>query len=151
MNMKSKSINTNYDELDSILQSALEFDSDEEKLQFEAEMLHLNTMSLIEKLMKNHNMNKKDLAKKLNISQSFITQLFTADKFINYKLLAKLQRIFNINFTIDVKSNIESNNYDNELVIAEFNKKINPKIISLLDYHKNNDEVEYSLKKVSTK
>lgn len=149
--MKSKPMNANYDELDSILQSAIEFDSDEEKLQFEAEMLHLNTMSLIEKLMKNHNMNKKDLAKKLNISQSFITQLFTADKFINYKLLAKLQRIFNINFTIDVKSNIVSDNYDADFVFAEINKKPDPKIIPLFDYNKNNDEVEYSFKKVSTK
>jgi hypothetical protein len=99
--MNSKSAETQIDELDSILQSALKFNSDEEKLQFEAEMLHLNTMKIVEKLMIDHNMNKKDLALKLDSSPSYITQLFTADKLINYKTLAKLQRIFNVNFSFD--------------------------------------------------
>lgn len=87
------------------LNDVFSFSSDDEKIQFEAEMIHLNTMKSIERLMKAKNMQKKDLAKSLSISQSYITQLFTGDKLINFKMLAKIQRVFNITFNMDVTEN----------------------------------------------
>jgi ribosome-binding protein aMBF1 (putative translation factor) len=99
--MKSKPFEKNTANVDDALQSLLDFETDEEKLMFEAELLHLSTMQLIARLMKENKMNKKQLAEALNTSQSFITQLFTGDKLINYKILAKLQRIFKVSFTLD--------------------------------------------------
>lgn len=89
--------------LDSVLQSTLEFSSKKEKLNFEAAMLHLDTMHIVERLMKKSNMPEKDLAKKLNISKKKLVKLFTGDKLLNYKTLAKFQRIFDVSFVIKLK------------------------------------------------
>lgn len=76
------------------------FKDDSERLQFEAEMIHLDIMHKIQLLMDEHSINKTELARRLNTSKGYITQLFTADKLINLKTLAKLQRIFQVKFDI---------------------------------------------------
>jgi len=91
------------EKLESVLQSTLEFSSKKEKLNFEAAMLHLDTMHMVERLMKANDMSEKDLAKKLNISKKKLVKLFTGDKLLNYKILAKFQRIFDVNFVIGLK------------------------------------------------
>jgi transcriptional regulator with XRE-family HTH domain len=108
--MTSEPTKDNITDLDSVMQSLLDFETDEEKLMFEAEMLHLATMQLVAQLMKENNMNKKQLAEALNTSQSFITQLFSGDKLLNFKLLAKLQRVFNVSFSINAGSRHLVNN-----------------------------------------
>lgn len=72
------------------------FENEEEKIQFEAETIHLDMMHEIRKLMKESDMNKAELSKRLNTSKGYITQLFTGDRLINMKTLAKIQRIFNV-------------------------------------------------------
>ncbi len=143
--MNSKQVAPKIDELDSILQSVLKFNSDEEKLQFEAEMLHLNTMKMVEKLMQEKKMNKKELAVELQTSPSFITQLFTADKLINYKILAKLQRIFNVNFSVDFS-------YWPDMEFEEIKEYKLPeaKIIQLYDFSKKEKgDKDYKLSSVA--
>lgn len=140
MSMKSENYRKGLHKIDSLLKSAINFNSDEEKLNFEAEMLHLDTMKMIEDLMKQRGMNKKDLARELNISQSFITQLFTADKLINYKLLAKMQRIFQNKFNFEATPWLSDSFWENSVV-----SNTDCKVIHLSDYHKNNDENEYPL------
>ena len=49
-------------------------------------------------------MKSSELAKKLGVSPSYVSQLFSGDKLINYPTLAKLQRIFNIRFKLDIKN-----------------------------------------------
>ena len=102
--MKFKSKKDSLEDLKSIMQDAIEFKSEEEENDLDNELIHLNFMHIIESIMKEKNMNKKDLADNLKISQSYITQLFTAEKFINIKTLGKIQRLFNVKFDIDYKS-----------------------------------------------
>jgi ribosome-binding protein aMBF1 (putative translation factor) len=60
--------------------------------------------------MEKNNWSKADLAKKLNTSKSFITQLFYGDKLINLKTLAKIQQISNFKFRIAIQENIKRTN-----------------------------------------
>ena len=80
------------------------FKDDSDRLQFEAEIIHLDIMHNIQCMMDNHNINKTELARRLNTSKGYITQLFTADKLLNLKTLAKLQRIFQVKFDLNYKS-----------------------------------------------
>jgi transcriptional regulator with XRE-family HTH domain len=83
------------------LESLLSFDNENEKLELEAELLHLKFVGVIEELMELENISKAELAEKLSTSKSYITQLFAGDKLVNIKTLVKLQRALNFSFKID--------------------------------------------------
>jgi len=68
----------------------------DEKIQLITEMIHLNIMNELTLLMEQKFINKTQLAEKLNVSKSYITQLFTADKILNLKLISQIQDVFNI-------------------------------------------------------
>lgn len=57
-------------------------------------------ISEVDRLMEKRKLNKKELAMKLGVSSSFITQVFKGKKFLNFSTLAKLQEVFNIEFKI---------------------------------------------------
>jgi len=80
----------------------LQFDTQEDKTEHDSKILMFKFLSLIEQEMELRNMNKKDLAKQLGTSPSFITQLFRGTKTINLAKLAQLQNLFNIEFEIKV-------------------------------------------------
>ncbi len=84
----------------------LSFRNEAEKIQFEAEIFSLDIMYEVECLMKSQefDLNKTQLANKLDVSKGYLTQLFTGDKLINLKTMAKLQRIFNIKFSVSHES-----------------------------------------------
>ena len=82
------------------LESLLSFENENEKLKLEAELLHLKFVDVIEELMEQENITKAELAEKLSTSKSYITQLFAGDKLVNIKMLVKLQRTLNVNFTL---------------------------------------------------
>ena len=105
MNMSSKR------PVQEIFMETIAFTNDKERLDFEAEMLHLDIMYQIETIMKNIPLNKTELAQKLKVSKSYLTQLFTGDKLINLKTLAKLQRIFGhkISFSFDDSDELQLN------------------------------------------
>jgi ribosome-binding protein aMBF1 (putative translation factor) len=71
MSLKSK----NYINED-LLNGLLSFNNEKEKIEFETEVIQLDYMSYIEKLMDEMNLSKTDLAKKMKHSSSFISQLF---------------------------------------------------------------------------
>jgi len=83
------------------LESLLSFGNENEKLELEAELLHLKFVGVLEELMEQEKITKAELAEKLSTSKSYITQLFTGDKLLNIKTLAKLQRVLNFNFKIE--------------------------------------------------
>ena len=93
MNTKSKKIKQEF-------QNLLGFQTEEEKIEHRSKMIMFNFLDIIEKEMTNRQMNKKDLAVKLNTSASFVTQLFTGTKTINLITIAKLEEIFDIKFQI---------------------------------------------------
>jgi transcriptional regulator with XRE-family HTH domain len=82
------------------------FQDEKEELDHEARMLMFRFLSEIEKnnigskILKN-----KDLAKKLGVSPSYITQLLRGDKLMNLTMLAKIQKVFDITFEIRAREN----------------------------------------------
>ena len=83
----------------------LSFSNEKEKTQFDAEIISLDIMYVVICLMKSREnaLSKTQLANKLGVSRGYLVKLFTGDKLINLKLIAKLQQIFNLKFTISFK------------------------------------------------
>ena len=86
------------------LESLLVFDNEKEKLELEAELLHLKFVQVIEKLMENEGVSKSDIASDLSTSKSYITQLFSGSKLLNMKTLVKFQHVLNFNFRISAEN-----------------------------------------------
>ncbi|HCN36697.1 MAG TPA: hypothetical protein DIS94_03175 [Bacteroidetes bacterium] len=89
--MTSKKINLN-EELKKIYSN----ESQDEKDEFQAEILHMEIIHQIYLRMKLLGLSKSDIAKELKTSKSFITQLFSGDKLLNLKLIAKFSRILGL-------------------------------------------------------
>jgi len=93
MNTKSKKIKQEFEDL-------LGFQTNEEQIEHRSKMIMFNFLDIVEKEMIAKQMNKKQLAEKLNTSASFVTQLFTGTKTINLLTIAKLEEIFDIKFQV---------------------------------------------------
>jgi transcriptional regulator with XRE-family HTH domain len=85
------------------LESLLSFNNKEEKLELEAELLHLKFMKVIEEAMKMDGISKAEIAGQLATSKSYITQLFSGDRLINMKTLARLQNVLDISFEVEAR------------------------------------------------
>jgi transcriptional regulator with XRE-family HTH domain len=94
--------------------------SKEEELEHEAKMIMMRFLSELEKLNYEKPLKKKDLAKAINTSPSYITQLYRGDKLINLITLAKIQDAFNITFEIKAKLNSENSTKKIELDQSKF-------------------------------
>jgi DNA-directed RNA polymerase subunit F len=86
------------EELEQEFRQLLRFRDDQERLEFEAEMIHLCLMDHIRTIMKEHEMNITKLAEVLNTTEGEIHQLFSGERLMNLILLAQFQRIFHIQF-----------------------------------------------------
>ena len=98
----------NKEELLKKLSSSLELKTPEDKLQFEAEKLNLDIMHVITGVMEKNKWTKADLAKRLNTSKSYITQLFNGDKLINIKTLAKIQQETGLKFRFELRDDLKN-------------------------------------------
>ena len=106
MKFKEKyNINSDFEDLFS-------FKSKEEELEHEAKMIMFRFLSELEKL-NGKPIKKKELAKAIATSPSFITQLYQGDKIINLPTLAKIQEAFDITFEITAKQN--NQNYNSQI------------------------------------
>ena len=82
------------------------FSDEKEELDHEAYMIMFRFLSEIEKYqVAGKDLKKKELASKLGVSPSYITQLFNGDKLLNLTMLAKIQKAFNITFEIKTRKN----------------------------------------------
>ena len=79
------------------------FKTKDDETEHEAKMLMFRFLSELEKLNGDKPFKKKDLAKSLKTSPSYITQLFNGDKLINLTTLAKIQEAYKICFEIKAK------------------------------------------------
>jgi transcriptional regulator with XRE-family HTH domain len=99
MNLKNKhTVNEDFDSL-------LEFKSENDELKHEAYMLMFKFLSEIQRVT-DYTIHKKDLAKAIDSSRSFVSQLFSGDKLANLITLAKLQRAYNLTF--EIKANLNN-------------------------------------------
>lgn len=94
-------------EINKEFSSLFEFDSEKEEIQNDAYMLMFKFLSELERVTDN-SIYKKDLAKALNTSRSFISQLFSGNKLANLTTLAKLQQAYNLTFEIKAILNNKS-------------------------------------------
>jgi ribosome-binding protein aMBF1 (putative translation factor) len=72
----------------------------EEKIKDEARLIMARFLSEVETNYKKKGWRRKDLAKKIGTSPSYITQLFRGTKLINLEMIAKMQDALNIKFKI---------------------------------------------------
>jgi transcriptional regulator with XRE-family HTH domain len=82
------------------------FSDEKDELDYEAHLLMFRFLSEVEKNYPEGRIPKnKDLASKLGVSSSYITQVFKGEKLLNFKMLAKLQKALDITFEIRAKKN----------------------------------------------
>lgn len=82
------------------------FSDEKDELDYEAHMLMFRFLSELEKINSvDNSLKNKDLASKLGVSPSYITQLYNGDKLLNFTMLAKIQKVFNITFEIKARKN----------------------------------------------
>jgi transcriptional regulator with XRE-family HTH domain len=82
------------------------FRNEEEELEHEAYMIMFRFLSELEKLSSGDRpLRKNELAKKLGVSPSYITQLYNGSKLINLNTLAKIETAFDITFKIKASQN----------------------------------------------
>jgi len=92
------------------------FKNNEEVIEFREAALHLRIIDELIAVLETRNWNQAKLANELGTSKSYITQLFNGNKLINLKLLAKLEKILNIEFRVEC-------HIKPEIVPAKSNKK----------------------------
>lgn len=88
----------------------LSIDSKEE-LEHDTKMLMYRFLSEIERLSEEKVINRKELARLIGTSASYITQLFRGNKILNLETIAKFQKVFDINFEIKAIPNELSESY----------------------------------------
>ena len=76
------------------------FQDEKQELEHQASMLSLRFLSTIKHFMANQEpeIRKADLARMLNTSKSYITQLFTGDRLLNMKTLYKIEKVLGLEF-----------------------------------------------------
>lgn len=114
----------NKKDIQKAFQDLLTPSSYEEKIEDEARLIMAKFLSEVEKKYKEKGWNRKDLAKKLGTSPSYMTQLFRGTKLVNLEMIAKMQDVLNIKF------NITSVNQDKEKNIEHYDSSyLNHKIL----------------------
>lgn len=82
------------------------FQDEKEELDHEAHMIMFRFLSEVEEYHSGgKNIKRNELASKLKVSPSYITQLFKGDKLLNFTMLAKIQKAFNITFEVKARKN----------------------------------------------
>ena len=70
-------------ELKKKVASLVGFSSEKDLHEFKVAALTLDLMHLVRKLMQREKIDQSELAKRLNISKGYLSQLFSADKYLN--------------------------------------------------------------------
>lgn len=74
-------------------------------LAVEARILMFRFLGEVDKICRKREISRKELAVRTGTSASYITQLFQGKKIINFLMLAKIQKVLNISFNIEVSDN----------------------------------------------
>ncbi|WPP53600.1 helix-turn-helix domain-containing protein [Catalinimonas niigatensis] len=93
----------NKEEIQEAFKDLFEFEDEKEEIKHRARILMFRFLSEVEKIVEKKKLKKKDLAKMIGTSPSYVTQLFRGDKLINLETLAKLQKVLGIEFVIKSK------------------------------------------------
>src|SRR5690606_2431918 len=92
-------------------------DTYQEKIELDALLLAVPYLAMIQDKMEEMNMKKKDLAKDLNTSHSYITELMNINKMLNFTILARIAEVLDLKFQVRLKSEFSN---------VEYLEKFNP-------------------------
>jgi transcriptional regulator with XRE-family HTH domain len=71
-----------------------------DKVELEEQILSARFLSEIQKYLDSNKMSKKDFAKQIGVSASFVSQLFTGDKIASLNFIARVQLKLDIKFYV---------------------------------------------------
>lgn len=77
----------------------------DDKYRRKALLIMARFLSEIEHIRRERRLKKKEIAKMLDVSPSYLSQLYSGDKLLNLETLAKFQEILDIRFDIKAVSN----------------------------------------------
>jgi transcriptional regulator with XRE-family HTH domain len=96
--------------------SLLEEKNEQEGIQLDALILMSGYLAEIERIQKHKNIKRNALAELIKITPSYLTQVFTGKKPLNFETIAKIQRALGIKFSVQAY-------YKNELINHAFNNQ----------------------------
>ncbi len=76
--------------------------SKEQEIQHRAEAVSFRIMSVVEKECDKRGLTKKELARKIGTSPSYITQLYRGSKQVNTSFMGKIEVAFGVQFFIEI-------------------------------------------------
>lgn len=85
--------------------------SPEEQVEHRAQMLSYIFLSEAQKALDRNGWTRKQLAKEIGISASYLTQLFRGDRLLNFKTVAKVEAALEIRFEVNVVKQVEETIY----------------------------------------
>ena len=74
------------------------FESDKERLNFKVDRIQLDLLASAADIMKEKGITQSDIADTLKVSKSYVSQLFSCDKRLNLKTLARLEQVLDAEF-----------------------------------------------------
>lgn len=77
--------------------------TEQERRDDAAQMVSFRYLSEVERLMQERGLTKRDIAKAVGTSPSYITQLFRGDRLLNLDMLARLEAAFDVKFLIEAR------------------------------------------------
>jgi transcriptional regulator with XRE-family HTH domain len=98
MNMNLKTNN-----IQSAFQDLLNTSSKEEELAIKEQVLVMKFLGEIDEVMEDQGIRKKELAKKVGTSASYITQLFRGNRIPNHQIIVKMADALDIEFVVTTK------------------------------------------------
>lgn len=113
-------------------------------------LVSLRFMKEIDDFLHHNNLNQKDLAEELEVSEAFISQLLSGTKKINVGFINKFEKRFDIEFKLNLKNN-NSNYTVVEIVDSSIQiKSSHSSFIRISEFSANNSSnTLYEMKKES--
>lgn len=126
----------NHEDVKAKFQSLQNNKTEEDLIKEDEYILMANYLSEIERLKKPLNLNRKELAKRIKTSASYLTQVFRGDKPLNFYTLAKIQKALNIRFEVRA--------YHKNDIVNEFINKMDTPSINIYHFSSENYYNSYS-------
>ncbi len=133
--MNTKSLN-NIQEIKNKFKSLIVEKDEEEGIEHDAYMLMSGYLSEIERIQEETDLKRNALADKINISPSYLTQVFRGNKPLNFYTLAKIQRALKIKFFVKAFYKNQTSSVLSDIPIVNTNKYEFPKAGTVLQFDK---------------
>jgi len=106
----------------SSLSDLIGFENEEEKFEYQKEILSLKFVKVIDNFLSQNTISRKKLAEDTDYSPSYISQVFCAHKPVNMDFLVKIQNALGLPFEVKLGDYHESPNYMDTVYNARHDK-----------------------------